>query len=294
MTTYNGQDHLGDQLDSLLGQVDVSVHIYVFDDQSSDGTLAILDLYAASHPDQITVFRNAQNSGGTGLNIFNNLHLVPTEHDFFALADQDDIWLPTKLSQAVATLTQDQTDLYFSDLLAWDGQDTILGTVRKSGSLKALDHLLGGGSAGCTYVLSAPLFTHLKNVLAATDITAIQRISHDWIIYFIARHYSYPVSAAPDALIKYRIHAESQYGGMSLGGIGALRRKASMLRAGFLREQVANALLFAQKGSPERDILLAYQKGPLHRLAILLRHNFSLARSKMRFFSLVVASLLLY
>jgi len=294
MTTYNGQDHLDAQLDSLLEQVDVQLSIYVFDDRSNDGTPSILDRYAAFNPEQFTVHRNTQNSGGTGLNIFNNLHMVPTEHDFFALADQDDIWLPTKLSQAISTLTKDNTDLYFSNLLAWDGQDEILGTVRRSGSIRERDHLFGGGSAGCTYVLSRAFFAHVKEISAATDIGGVRRISHDWIIYFLARHYGYGVSASPDALIKYRIHSESQYGGMSLGGIATLRRKARMLRSGFLREQVENTLRFAREGSAERDILLAYQKGPFHRLAILTTYNYSLARSKLRFFLLVIASLFLY
>lgn len=289
LTTYNGQDFLREQLDSLLRQVGVSVHVYAFDDSSTDGTMSILGEYAAANPGVFSLFRNDPNSGGTGLNVFRNLSNVSRDHDYIALADQDDVWLPRKLHAAIEALSRDGGDLYFSNLLAWDGEERITGVVKKASPLRAHDHLFGGGSAGCTYVMSAAFFRRLNDVVGRAELAGVRRISHDWIIYFLARHYGYRVCASPDALIKYRVHAASQYGGMSQGGLGAARRKLRMLRAGFLREQIDNALLFARDGTEDREILLACRRGRWSRLRMLCKYRLSLVRSRARFLPLAFA-----
>ena len=289
LTTYNGQDHLEEQFDSLLAQVGVSVHLYVFDDGSSDGTVSLLGRYATEHPGSFSIFENSVNSGGTGLNIFHNATRLPRSHDFVALSDQDDVWLPHKLQRAVDALVTNDGDLYFSNLVAWDGHLNELAIVTRARSPRARDHLFGGGSAGCTYVLSARFFAHLQDVLVHTDLSGVDRISHDWIIYFLARHDGFNVCAAPEALIRYRIHTDSQYGGMSQGGLGAMRRKWRMLRSGFLDDQVYNSLRFARHGTEDRDILVAFTRGRWSRIGILLKCRFSLVHHTARFPALVAA-----
>lgn len=289
LTTYNGQDHLAEQLDSLLAQVGVSVHVYVFDDGSSDATVSLLGRYASEHPDCFSIFENSVNSGGTGLNIFHNATRLPRSHDFFALSDQDDVWLPHKLRRAVDALVTNDGDLYLSDLMAWDGHLNGLGSVTRARSPRTRDHLFGGGSAGCTYVFSARFFAHLQDVLAHTDLRGVDRISHDWIIYFLARHDGFNVCAVPEALIKYRIHADSQYGGMSQGGLGAVLRKWGMLRSGFLEDQVRNSLRFARQGTEDRAILVAFTRGRWSRIGILMKCRLSLVRHNARFPALVAA-----
>lgn len=294
LTTYNGQDYIREQLDSLLNQLGVSIHIYAFDDNSSDDTIAILECYATNNPGVFSVFQNVPNSGGTGLNIFRNIVKVSTHHEYVALADQDDVWLPEKLKSATQSLLDSHADLYFSNLLLWNGKDEVLGVVEKSAPLKAKDYLFGGGSAGCTYVLSMKFFTHLLSRVSKVDLKGVKRISHDWLIYFLARHDGYSVIASTDKLIKYRIHTDSQYGGMSLGGFGAFRRKAQMLNAGFLREQMDNSLRFARDHTEDRKILMTYKKSRWGRLMVLLKFRFSLVRKKTRYIYLVIASLFLY
>lgn len=291
MTTYNGQHFIVEQLESLIEQQGVSLHIYAFDDGSQDETVAILNQFSQAHPGVFSIFSNEVNSGGTGLNIFNNLGFISQTHDFIALADQDDIWLPQKLKRAVDAMLLEKSDLYFSNLSSWDGAEKTLGVVKKDAPLRAYDHLFGGGSAGCTYVMSAAFFDHLKDRVGRVDLSGVKRISHDWIIYFLARQGDFGVTASSDAFIKYRIHINSQYGAMSLGGLAAVLRKLRMLRGGFLSEQVENALLFADPNSEERKILLLFKRGWWGRLKMLAKYRVSLVRKNSRFGHLVFASL---
>lgn len=292
MPTFNGEAFIAEQLDSLLNQQGVELHVYAFDDGSTDKTVSILEDYARTNPGVFSIFSGGENSGGTGLNIFQNIGQVPNTDDYVAFADQDDVWMPDKLIRAIKVMAAQEAGLYFSNLLSWDGDATILGVVKKDAPLNTRDHLFGGGSAGCTYVMTRGFFQHLVEIIGQTDLGGVKRISHDWIIYFVARHYGFDVAASSDALIKYRIHQNSQYGAMSLGGIGAVLRKVGMLRDGFMKAQVVNALKFCREGSEDQAILLAYQRGWISRLSVLLRYNFTLTRKKSRFFLLLLTSVL--
>ncbi|MBQ4399872.1 MAG: glycosyltransferase, partial [Alphaproteobacteria bacterium] len=99
MSTYNGEKYLKTQLDSILAQQGVNVQILVRDDGSSDGTLPILQAYAAQG--KLTYY--------TGPNLkpaksFMDLIYNAPQADFYAFADQDDYWLPEKLICAVNKL----------------------------------------------------------------------------------------------------------------------------------------------------------------------------------------------
>ena len=47
MATHNGQEHLAEQLDSILGQEGVEVSLRISDDCSTDNTFRILETYAS-------------------------------------------------------------------------------------------------------------------------------------------------------------------------------------------------------------------------------------------------------
>ena len=100
LCTWNGEAYLRQQLDSLLGQDYPNLEIMALDDASSDATFRILSEYAASHP-CIRVRRNPENLGLVR-NFEECLRLCSGE--FIALCDQDDVWLPHKISTLVAAI----------------------------------------------------------------------------------------------------------------------------------------------------------------------------------------------
>lgn len=107
MTTYNGARFLREQLDSLLAQKNVELYIRIADDCSTDSTRDILQEYAGLH-DNIELIFNEKNKGC----ICNFMDLIygtnVDSYDYFAISDQDDIWLPNKLEEAVRKLEDAQ------------------------------------------------------------------------------------------------------------------------------------------------------------------------------------------
>ena len=96
MSTYNGEKFLEEQLDSIFSQTGVNVKLYVRDDGSTDCTLHIIDQYAERFP----IVKLADNENlGPGFSFMRLLYqyAFEPEIDFFAFADQDDIWLENKL-----------------------------------------------------------------------------------------------------------------------------------------------------------------------------------------------------
>ena len=102
MSTYNGAEHLAEQLDSVLAQDAGNLSVLVRDDGSSDGTLGILETYERAG--EIALVRG-ENLGVVG-SFIDLISRVPADADFIALADQDDVWHPDKLSRALEVLAE--------------------------------------------------------------------------------------------------------------------------------------------------------------------------------------------
>ena len=98
--TYNGERYLREQLDTLVGQTYPACEIIAQDDGSSDGTMDILQEYAARYP-AIKVFRNDGEHGVNG-NFFRAIQR--TSGDLVAICDQDDLWEADKLQRQVEAM----------------------------------------------------------------------------------------------------------------------------------------------------------------------------------------------
>lgn len=92
LTTYNGQSFIKKQLESILLQLSAGDEILVFDDVSSDSTVQIITEFNDS---RIKLIVNEENLGYT-----RNFEkaISCANGDIIFLCDQDDIWLPNKVS----------------------------------------------------------------------------------------------------------------------------------------------------------------------------------------------------
>lgn len=124
LTTYNGEQFLAEQIDSILTQTGVDLRIIVRDDGSSDNTLFVLGSYSRDYPGKIALLDSSERIGvRSGISRL----LSQTRAPYAALCDQDDVWKANKLERLLAHMQsleaiygQDYPLLVHSDLSVVD------------------------------------------------------------------------------------------------------------------------------------------------------------------------------
>ena len=125
MSTYNGERFLEEQLDSILSQEGVDVSLLVRDDGSKDNTCQLLSDYASRN--QNIKMKACENVGfvKSFSALVNMAVTLDIDADYYAFADQDDIWMPNKLATACAVLaTKDNSkpNLFTSNSMQIDAE----------------------------------------------------------------------------------------------------------------------------------------------------------------------------
>ncbi len=235
LAAYNGTDWIGEQLQSILNQGAVDVHVFISVDLSSDGTFEWCQAAAIEYPN-VTVLKHGERFGGAAKNFYRLIRDVDfSGFDYIALADQDDIWLKAKLSRAVDKIQSAQLDAFSSDVVAfWEGGREAL--VKKSFPQKQLDFYFEAAGAGCTYVFKQQALMQFKLFLQENWLPVNQVSAHDWIIYsyFRVQGLSWYIDDLP--LMRYRQHAANQVGFNS--GIRAYSKRLSLVRNKWYRGEV--------------------------------------------------------
>lgn len=99
MATYNGEQYIEEQVRSILSQIGTEDELVVSDDNSTDNTVAILERMCDS---RIRVIHNIHKKGMARrhqLITRNFFNAIENSHgDIIFLADQDDVWMPEKVS----------------------------------------------------------------------------------------------------------------------------------------------------------------------------------------------------
>ena len=95
MTTYNGSKYVKDQVSSICTNLITGDEIIVGDDGSTDNTLEIIRNLSIENP-EISIIVLNNNKLGTTKNLERGLRYAKGKYIF--IADQDDVWLPHKVS----------------------------------------------------------------------------------------------------------------------------------------------------------------------------------------------------
>lgn len=118
LATYNGEKHLKKQLDSLVNQTYENIDVYIRDDGSKDGTVALIEEYIAKNTSE----KNFYLIDSKGINLrcpasFYEIARKSEPAKYYAFCDQDDEWYSEKVQWAVERLEQENNDdilVYFS------------------------------------------------------------------------------------------------------------------------------------------------------------------------------------
>ena len=202
LSTFNGDKFVLEQLQSLYMQTCKGIKIYVRDDGSTDQTLQILKREADLK--KITLIEG-QNIGV--ISSYFELLKHSKDADFIAFCDQDDIWLPGKVSSAISSLSKIQGPaLYCSSLSLVDQNLSPLFKFEYDDHVGFERSLFTNCATGCTCVINSELLIHLdKN----PNINKI--IMHDWWLYILASALGTVVYDS-NSHILYRQHGQNQIG----------------------------------------------------------------------------------
>lgn len=110
VSTYNGEKYIEEQLKSIDCQTYSNVHVYVRDDGSTDHTVELVNRYIRENElsDKYTV------ATGENIGFSKSFHLLMQMADsgeYWAFCDQDDVWYPNKLSNAVKWMQTQKNDI---------------------------------------------------------------------------------------------------------------------------------------------------------------------------------------
>lgn len=222
LATRNGADHLGAQLQSYLDQDHPDWGLWVSDDGSGDGTWDILCAFRDAHP-----ARDIRLLQGPGRGAAANFLSLLTHPDLpagpVALSDQDDVWLPHRLSQSLAAL-QDTNGpaLYASTTIETDPDLHPL--PRQKLTLPApsfANALVQNIVAGNTITLNTAALAALRDA-GAPDVPF-----HDWWIYLRLAGVGARITLGNKPVLYYRQHAGNVIGAHS--GLGAASQRARAL-----------------------------------------------------------------
>lgn len=238
LCSYNGERFIREQLDSIAAQTCANWTVWVSDDGSSDGTLGVLSEYRAAWGDRkLQVVRGP--GQGFAANFLSLVCRREIQADYFAYADQDDIWEQDKLARALTRLAvwgADACSLYCSRTVLVDEANRDLGLsplfTQNPDFRNALVQNVGGGN---TMVFSAAARQILLR--AGPDLNVV---AHDWWTYLAVTAVGGNVVYDAQPTLRYRQHGNNLIGS-NRGWRAGLQRLNRLLHGQFGRWIDANA-----------------------------------------------------
>ncbi len=229
MCTYNGERFLSQQLDSIARQSFQNWDVLVSDDGSTDATLDILRQYAAAWGEgKLTVRQGPQR--GFATNFLSVACVVSGQSEFYAWADQDDIWQEHKLEVALKSLQHLPMDipaLYCARTELIDDTGTITGRSPMFPRPPCFANALVQSIAGATPWSSTVRHKHFSGRRAHLDI-----VSHDWWAYLLVTGTGGQVVYDHTPTLLYRQH-DTNLIGSDMGARARLARLRMMFSGRF-------------------------------------------------------------
>lgn len=219
LCTYNGEQFLKEQLDSIKSQTCLPDEIVICDDVSTDKTVAIIKDFASRSLCPVYLYINDKNLGSTK-NFEKAINLC--KGDIIFLADQDDIWHEDKIEKIREIFVKSpEIDAVFTDAIVVDQNLRLISSSlwrefnfdqKKRNTIinqDAFQLLLEGNVVtGATMAFRGKYKHH---VLPFPDnFTGQFRLHDGWIMLIISA--AGKISMISEPLISYRQHEKNQIG----------------------------------------------------------------------------------
>lgn len=247
LAVFNGEAYLPAQLDSIIDQSDAHWHLTLSDDGSTDGSLAILETYAARYPEKLSLYRSGRRFGSARDHFFHLMARCDAEYMLFC--DQDDVWYPDKVEKTRGALIDATREwgpetpiLVFSDQVPTDAalqpladslmryQKQYFGRFDYRSIL--MQNVVTGGAMGVNRALAR---------LAGNPPEGV--IMHDWWLAATAARFGH-ITYIDEPLGVYRQHGANAVGAKHVDSAGYIAGKLAGLkgvRATILRKKAQAA-----------------------------------------------------
>lgn len=254
LAVYNGGLFLEEQLLSIAGQKHKNIHIFIRDDGSTDDSLHIIKNVLDNNIYTILDNKNVMTKSAAG-NFFTALMQIDlSKFDYISFADQDDVWLPNKVSTGISCMQASSSAGYSSNLVAFDNAKNTAWFMRKQGPDKNFDYLFQGASAGCTYMLNTNAAELVKLKITEQKFFDVENKSHDWLIYAICRSHGLKWFHDANATILYRQHNNNVYS--ALASFHGLKIKINLVQSGWYRNHILWLFNFLLGTKDEKKIFI--------------------------------------
>lgn len=231
LSSYNGGKFIAEQINSIRRQSYANWTLVVRDDGSSDNTVAIIESLMAQDRRIRLLLDTGGNLGPAASFGVLLAHACESGARYVALADQDDVWLPTKLARELELLRQHEgaaglaiPALVHSDLAVVREDLTLMHRsflefqgIRHQTESALAKLLIQNFVTGATVVLNRALLE------AAVPVPPV--IMHDWWLALCAAALG-RLLYLPEATVLYRQHGSNAQGsrGRRAGVADAVRR----------------------------------------------------------------------
>ncbi len=204
MSTYNGENYLKEQLDSIFNQKEVEINLFIRDDGSMDNTVDIVKEYMVKYPNKINLIEG--NNIGFA-NSFYYLVKINPKYEYYALSDQDDIWDDDKLISGIKMINKKSPLLYACNLNIFDVIENRSGNMYSNKDVEKAftDDFFISNPYGCTMIWNESF----QQLLMKYD--KPEKMTHDTWINVIANCKGRLVFDY-NSHINYRIHQSNACG----------------------------------------------------------------------------------
>ncbi len=294
LATYNGQDYLRQQLQTIVDQDFDGIRILAHDDGSQDETIKILKNFQDEYPGILDMIDGGPTGGASANFSFiaeAALKLYGEDADtYYMFSDQDDIWDINKVRKSVNTILRYESIhthhfplLVHTDLRVVDVNGNIINesffkyqNLNPKWGEQFPKLLTQNVVTGCTIMMN-------KSLLRLGLPIPSESVMHDWWLALIACAYG-KIIFIPEATMSYRQHGLNEIGAKKFD-IEYILKKAISFRDADNRVRsldmcVTQAKAFTRLHSimPEGDIALKFSHlnscGYIKKRQIILKNKF--------------------
>lgn len=232
LCTFRGANYLQRQLETIVDQTHKGWRLFVSDDGSDDGTMAILERCRLVVGDsRMAIFRGP--GRGFAANFFSLINRSEVDVGLCAFTDQDDEWDSRKLERAIGALSRVAPGvpaIYGSRSQLIDASGNVLGLSRLSTKPPSFPNaLVQNIVSGNTMVLNGAAVDLMRRAGEGIRVSA-----HDWWAYLLITGSGGTMIYDTYPTIRYRQHGSNLYGS-NVSFRAKLRRAMGLFTGDFRR-----------------------------------------------------------